>query len=446
MIANKLVPAILTVVGLAACGKSSSTDTVASVAAAGAPSGKVTASTVADLNLTGALNITLPESLAGAGLRLAEGAKSMEACLMRSNIKDLVQQVDMVKTTLCSIEAEGDNIPWNKPVLLDTSGMGLVDPEDSSGPGEAPLIGIYADSSVADKVAVYICQGETTATMKLMQAFKIDGSKSITKDGKIVKTSKGTVNMAFEMGDLMSMKGAIGFDSNYTNADTTALKFQMKMGMTGMSFAINTDLVSKDSGESKISISQTGTFSMGDSGTGELPTGDGDPGVDPGIDPGAGPGGPGLTDITFTNIGVGMFDAENGNVFYSSQGAGTDFNTHACVDSASKLVSCDSAKFAVDGALYVTAADVPGVLKSDFTPAAPTGFDCATADWSTKLAPSADGATAAAHEACYANITETSDGGGMSECFEGFENSGAEVTIEAEEVEPADSLEPVLSL
>jgi hypothetical protein len=415
---------------------------------------------VDELGLTGALNISLPAALSdsGSSLRLA-GSKSMEACLMRESAKQLVTQIKMISSTLCHIEAEGKNIPWNTPVILDIGDMAagpalqdLPPPPDGSGlPGGSgepdpstmpggdptaggsdptgggtpsftiPKIGIYTDDTDGNNIAVYICEGETTSDMKLSQAFKITGSKTITKDGKSVKVSKGTITISSGDDTMGTFKGSIGFDSNFTEADASGTKMEVKFGFSGFSFAQKFEIAAKDSGYSKVSISETGTMDFGA----------GDP-------------------FSFKNAGIGVFDAENGNVFYTYDGGnGQKFSTQACVDDESYLLTegCTATKFAEGGALHLKATDVPGVLPATFSPTAPSGFDCAKADWSKTIKPATDSATTAKHEACDADIMKDmeSDMSGMSKCFEGggYAQSSQPVEIEFEEAAPGD-FEPEL--
>jgi len=452
----KIIPAILTLAGLAACGKSSSNDVAATASTTGTTrvaTGSVKATNVKELGLTGALNISLPEALteSSGSLRLV-GQKSIEACLMRESAKQLITQIGMISGTLCHIEAEGDGIPWNTPVVLDLgelpaalAKLKLQGPPPDGGPGAdsemppdgsaggppggaggpdadfvIPKIGIFADSSNPDNIAVYICEGETTAAMTLSQAFKITGSKSIVKDGKTIQVSKGTINIAAGDDTNGTFKGAIGFDSNYTKADTSAINLEVKFGFTGFSFAQKFQLSAQDSGLSKVSISETGTM---DFGVGEP--------------------------FSFKNAGIGMFDAENGNVFYSYDGNGQNFSTQACVTKDSTLTECSGAKFAENGALHLKTTDVPGILPASFSPTTPTGFDCAKADWSKTVTPATDAATIAKHEACDAGLMDKAgDGGGMSDCFDaagGFAQGGQELEIEFKEETPGE-LGPPLDL
>jgi hypothetical protein len=449
MHANKMFPAILTLAGLAACGKSSSngsSDAGSTTGTTRTATGSVQAASVDELGLTGALNIELPAALSeGSGsLRLA-GPKSMEACLMRESAKQLVTQIEMISSTLCHIEAEGKNIPWNTPVVLDVGDMqsapaaladlnqdgldddtGLPvipdDPGDTSKNGSTggpivpegftiPKIGIYADDSDGNNIAVYICEGETTAAMKLVQAFKITGSKSITKDGKTVQVSKGTIHIASGNDTMGTFKGAIGFDSNYTSADASALKLEVKFGFSGFAFAQKFEINTKDSGLTKVSISETGTMDIGV----------GEP-------------------FSFKNAGIAMFDADHGNVFYTYDGNGRNFSTQACVDADSYLTECTAAKFTSGGALYLASTDVPGVLPATFSPTAPSGFDCATADWSKTIKPATDTATMEKHEACNAGLSAQASAGKMGDCFspESFAHSSQEAEIVFKEENPGD--------
>jgi hypothetical protein len=412
---------------------------------------------VDELGLTGALNISLPAALSdsGSSLRLA-GKKSMEACLMRESAKQLVTQIKMISSTLCHIEAEGKNIPWNTPVILDIGDMAAGPALQGPGPGPGdfdpnadpttmpggstsggpttggdtdqdappsftiPKIGIYTDDTDGNNIAVYICEGETTSDMKLSQAFKITGSKTITKDGKSVKVSKGTITISSGDDTMGTFKGSIGFDSNFTEADANAMKLEVKFGFTGFSFAQKFELAAKDSGFSKVSISETGEMAF-----------------------------PGGDAFSMKNAGIGVFDADAGNVFYNYEGYGQPFATQACVDSESNLLDagCTGTKFAEGGTLHLKATDVPGVLPASFAPTAPSGFDCAKADWSKTIKPATDSATVAKHEACDADIAKDVEAGmsGMQACFTGgdYMQSTQPADIEFAEANPGD-FEPEL--
>ncbi len=453
MNAYKMVPAILTLAGLVACGKSSSSSDPTTGATTGTtrtPKGSVEAASVDELGLTGALKLDLPPALTeGSGSLRLTAAKSMEACLMRESAKQLVTQIKMISGTLCHIEAEGKNIPWNTPVVLDIGNMpvglalqapppgveggpsgefpGGSDPSQTppegasggpAGPGTGggftiPKIGIYADDTDGDNIAVYICEGETTADMKLSQAFKITGSKSITKDGKSVKVSKGTIHVSSGDDTMGTFNGAIGFDSNFTEADANGMNMEVKFGFSGFSFAQKFAISAKDSGYSKVSISESGTMNFGQ----------GDP-------------------FSFKNAGVGAFDAVSGNVLYSYDGNGQNFSTQACVDKDSLLTDCTASKFAEGGELHLTSKDVPGILPATYAPTALSGFDCAKADWSKKVTPATDSATTAKHQACDKDLMAEASASmsGMSSCFsgEGYAQSSQPAEIDFSELNPGD--------
>ncbi len=454
------VPAILSLAGLAACGKSSSNDaaTASNTGTTRTPgtNSSVQATSVSELGLTGALSIELPAALTeGSSLRLA-GSKSIEACLMRESAKQLVQQIEMSTNMLCHIEVEGTNIPWNTPVIIDFSAVeaGLVarkaalklqdpglppgapgdtppggipgggDAPTGDAPGEMPggegdfampIMGLYVKEADEGNVEVYLCSGEDEDNMTLTQSFKVTGSKTITVGGKSVSVSKGKVNIS--MDDFGTFKGAIAYDSQYTDADSTALSMEVKFGFDSATFSQKFSISSKEDGNTKVSISEVGSMAFG---AGES--------------------------FEFKNAGVGLFDAENGHVFYSYSGGEHEFATKACVDANSYLVDCTTAKFLENGSLALTKDDVPGVLPATFSPEAPSGFDCKPASW-TKVTPKTDATAMAAHEACDAGLMEQaeSDAAGMAGCFsgEGYAQSSEPVEITFEEV-PQGTFEPEL--
>jgi hypothetical protein len=444
------VSGILSVLGLWACGKSSN-DT--NSAATGTSSGttrvpgagtNVLATNINELGLSGALKIELPQSLqGGTGLRLV-GQKSIEACLMRESAKQLLQQIESATSTICHIEAEGKNIPWNKPVILDLAatvselklsskrGTHLqgpppgVDPNaeppvtdpsagsssDPNAPGtslEMPLLGIYVKEAAGGNVEVYLCSGKDKSSMSLDQSFKITGSKKVKgADGKEVNASAGKINIS--MDDFGTFKGSFAFDSLYSDPKASTLALEVKFGFDSdgltSSFAQKFNFGEKD-GLVKIGISEVGSMDFGEGG------------------------------FEFKNAGVGLFDAQNGQVFYSYTGDGNEFATQACVDSQSYLVGCESAaKFAEGGTLYLTKDSVPGVLPKTYTPEGPSGFDCKPSEWGT-VTPGTDEATMAAHEACMGDMS-SDKGDGMASCFDAegeYVKSSEVVEIEFEQVE-----------
>lgn len=427
--------------GLISCG--SSDDESSESTSTRTTTGTVEATDVSQLGLTGALQMDLPDALSdsdSSSLNLV-GEKSIEACLMRESASQLLQQITAASSVVCHVEAEGTNIPWNTPIILDFSGMeeaaalrklALQAPgdipdgpegdfpeegDDSEFPGgdetsgddfSMNMLGIYADDSDGDNIAVYICEGEDEDSMELVQSFVITGSKTITVDGESVQASKGVINIAQGDEQMGEFKGAISFDSKYSEESTTTMKMEVKFSFTGFAFAQRFGF--EDNGTvTEVSISETGTMSFG--------SGDA---------------------FSFKNAGIGLFDADYGNVFYSYESDQDTFATQACVDSDSLLIGCDDDVFASGGDLYLEASDVPAVLTADFSPAAPSGFDCSTATWTT-YSPSTDEATMEKHEACDASMME-SDGGGMSSCFDDqdYAQSDASVEIEFSEEEGGD--------
>lgn len=262
----RLYLTFLSAFGVFACGGSSDdggTDSTATTTRT--TTGAVEAADVSQLGLTGALSLDLPSALedSSGSLRLQSGQKSIEACLIRESAKQLVTQISMASSLLCHIEAEGNNIPWNTPVILDFSDMeaaaalaqsqgaalqeGLPegpgdiesgddpfgdgsteDPTtDTSGSFQTPVMGIYADDSDGNNVAVYVCEGDDEDSMELVQSFVIKGSKSVTVDGEDVEASKGTINISMSDDTMGTFKGAIGFDNRYTSETTSAMKLEV---------------------------------------------------------------------------------------------------------------------------------------------------------------------------------------------------------------------------
>ena len=429
---------LLVSAGLASCGSGSSDDNATN--SGRTTTGAVEASDVGKLGLSGALNINLPDALSSgsSSLRLQDSSKSIEACLMRSSANESVTQISMAANIICHIEAEGPNIPWNTPVILDfpdeaapaalrlKSGHTLTlqefpppggpeggpegGPGGPGGPGgegpggdmnfEIPTMGIYADETDPDNIKVYICEGADEDNLKLVQSFVITGNKSVTNAaGESVDATKGVINILQEDDNFGNFAGAMSFDSNFTTVDSSTMKVEVKFDANDFAFKQNFSLA--EAGDLiKVSIADSGTMKFG------------------------------AESITFKNAGVGSFNATNGNVFMSYEGFGDPFSSQACVDSSSNLVSCDNAAFQAGGELYLTTDDIPAILSANFQPAAPSGFDCSAQTW-TKVVPSTDAAAQAAHDACDAEIMaqfENQDSE-ASECFNGYAQGEGEVEI-----------------
>ncbi len=414
-----IVPTILSSIGLTACGKKSSdsADTGTSLTTRNPGTSKVQATNVSELGLTGALQIELPAAVASkkTSLKLVE-SKSIEACMMRESAKQLVTQIAEQTSFLCHIEAEGKNIPWNTPALLDFSEMALRKAalEGTEVADADYAIGVYAKETTDGGVEVFLCQGQSASTLSLAQAFKITGSKTLTVDGKTVHASQGNVAIDMDMsmpGMSNSFKGAIAFDGNYTDKDISKLsmdiKFSMEMDPSAFpsgpmlkltsskitnSFAQKFNIISKEGGKTKLSISERGTF---DDGT---------------------------NSFDFKKTSVGLFDAVQGNVYYAYDdgSGGFDFSSQACVDADSNLLSdgCDGSKFQSGGDLYLAKTDLPDILPVSYSPDAPTGFDCKTATW-TKVTITNE--NDAAHAKCdgLTEAEDASEGGSdpYSTCF-----------------------------
>jgi len=348
---------------------------------------------------------------------------------MKVSVGNLAYQVQSLASMVCHVEAEGSNIPWNQPAIIDFSEAAPAlkalrlksklqdDPEAM--PGQEPEIevpaylGIYADDSKGDSVSVYICQGASKTSMSLVQAFTVEGSKKITKGGKTVNASKGSVTIAAGDAAYFTFKGVLGFDANFTKAELASLKFHTRFAAPGMTYVQSSEIASHDNGTDFVGVSEAGKSE-----------------------------GEGYS-FDYTHIGAGLFDAVNGSIYYSYEGGdGQPFSTRACVDADNYLVDCSAAKFAAGGALDLNKDLIPGVLPITFDPKSPTGFDCATADWSTTVTVSTDEAVLAKHEACDAGSDEVDLGSDYSSCFgEGFGTSDELVTIE-ETTEDGSSVDP----
>ena len=397
------------------------------------------------LNLSGALQIQLPEALTdtSTSLRLTAG-KSLEACMMRESIKQSKMMLDGITSTLCYIESQSSQIEEGKPKLFKLAGMGLRLQEPppgfpggsgppSGGPGDGPptggdptgggappaggpgmggdqYIGVMLQRT-GDVTDVYICEGTDAAALKLGQHFKITGNKTITKDGKEVGASKGEMRLSSDMMGI-NFGAVVTFDAFHTAADTYDSEFKVRlegemtgMGLSGMTMDMAQLMTLRvvDGGVSVVGLSDRGDM-MG---------------------------------FSTQNASIGKFDAAHGNVVGSFNQQSFDRDVKACVDKDSTLVSCADAKFEEGGALHIATSEVPAFLPASFAPAKPAGFDCATATWGTAVAIDPSGAGAAA---CQMEQGDMEAPG----CFEGG-FVGSEEVVELPEIPeleiPEDQLE-----
>lgn len=393
------IPALVLTVA-SGCSKSSSGGSTSDGTNNANPNVKATS--VSDLNLAGVLNLNLDSSITGTGTSLTSllAPKSAEACRVRQSIKQSVDMLQGIKAMLCHVEAESTKIGFNKPVLLKLEMPGGAPgdgdtPELPEGPdGDLPdgppampspglklagdasaqYMGIYVDTTDANATKVYMCSGEDKAALKLTQSFTILSAED--------KKSKGEMLLDNSMGD-MTFAAAIAYDAGYTKAGTTALEFKVKFGgsfqgeTNSMAQYLNLQLV--DGGVSTIKNSDSGNF-MGSS---------------------------------MNNAGIAKFDDKSGQIIFaldtSYGGQAYNETKQSCVDAAGYVVACSDAKFTSGGDLYVTGDDVPGFLGESFSPTAPSGFDCAAAQWTEVAIDLTDTTTMAAHEKCDEAIGDFSD-------------------------------------
>jgi hypothetical protein len=215
----------------------------------------------------------------------------------------------------------------------------------------------------------------------------------------------------------------MGFDDNYTDADVSGLSMEMKFSMTQSAGGISSSntfaqkfTIASSKAKTKLGISELGSFKSG------------------------------AEAFEFKKTALGVFDDTHGNVLfrYDVGVAELDFSSQACVDDGSYLLAdgCAGAKFQTGGALFADTADVPPVLKADFSPSEPSGFDCKPAAW-TKVKPKTDQASQQAHAAC--DTAGAPDSLSMNACFEGYAEPAEEVTIEFEETGKEDDFDSILT-
>jgi len=343
--------AALVIIGLlTSCGNSSDED------------GTATASSVSDLGLSGALQITIPDNLAAASggtaasLALAGGSnhlnlvgkKSSEACRTMENTNRVLENMQELGGMFCHLELESAKMKFGTKYEISMPG----------GPGltASPAMAIWVDNSNAAELKVYMCQNGT-----LKQNITISG---YTGSGK----AKGSMSSAFT-GENGS--GGINLDFDLTQEGYKIVKASMKHTKTGSNagtFRNYSDISLADSGVSTVKMSSVGTR---------------------GSD-------------TFSDQASVLFNGTMGQALFTGNGTQSsnvyNWTTRSTFGSNGITVASTSAT----ADITVAAASLPAKLAESFAPTAPAGWDCSGTTETVSI-DMTDAATRAAHLACGSN-------------------------------------------
>lgn len=347
------VPA-LAIVTSAACAKKKDD----SAPAAAAPANLASLTNPAQLGVSSALTIAVPDAYSGkaTALNLAGGKKSQEACQMGQPIQEVIGALKSVSSFFCHIEVEKDTIKFGVKTIVSQGGVEF---------GR-----IWIDNSkVADgKITLYMCKEGS-----LQEKIDITGV-ILGADGK-PSGMKGTVDQMGSEGTHTYGRSVV-FDKDFTGDYLEVTnKDKFTDSATNGSFArsVALKLQNVDTNISSVSLSSKGTW-----------------GGQEFQQRGLGLGASGFGQAMFTNSGT-----HNNQTFSWTRRSHFDDNGYVVTEDASSLL-------AEGGALRVDAANMPAYLAADFALTAPTGWDCSGAEVTVDI-----DVESAAHAACEKDRDDT---------------------------------------
>lgn len=329
-------------------------------------SSTASASSVAELGLSGALNITIPDTMAAAsggtaaslalagdsaGVNLV-GKKSSEACRTMENTNRVLENMQELGGMFCHLEVESAKMKFGTKYEIAMTG----DP----GLAASPAMAIWVDNSDAAEMKVYMCRNGT-----LKQNITISG---YTGSGK----AKGSMSSAFT-GENGS--GGINLNFDLTQDGYKIVKASMKHTKTGSNsgtFRNYSDISLADSGVSTVKMSSVGTR---------------------GSD-------------TFSDQASVLFNGTMGQALFKGAGSQSQggvahtYNWTTRSTFGADGITVPKASATAD--IVVDAATLPVKLAESFAPTAPAGWDC-TGTTETVSIDMTDTTTKAAHDACNSN-------------------------------------------
>lgn len=211
------------------------------------------AQSLADLKLSSALGVTIPEGIKNAaggkpaqGLRLKKsraGKKSMEACQAVNDIDNMLRQIRSGAGTLCHMEVEG--MGFGKKYNVKITGL-----DDMN-------LSVYVDNTDPANLKVYTCNDGTLA-----EQFVITGFNGVGKiKGTLSQYFEGSFDSSTRVGDTFT--AGINAEFDFTETGVQVIKSSMKYtsaGSMSSDFRSYGDIRLVDSGVSKLLISREGTF------------------------------------------------------------------------------------------------------------------------------------------------------------------------------------------
>lgn len=282
---------------------------------------------LADLKISSALNLTLPPALSntissGASLSLASGKKSSEACRVSTTVDEVMRDVNNVGGFFCHLEVESAKIPFGQKTQL------IVNGEEFGR--------VWADNSVKGQITLYMFQDGALSEKILVTGKNANGILGSTQS----KGSEGTQSWAnsvkFDAGFNTKGISSVSADSAYSDsADSGSFKRSVNL-------VLNAD----DNGLSTVALASKGSWQGSE----------------------------------FSDRGVGKVKGNYGSTAFESSGTYESntysFSRRAFFDRDGAVVESDaSTEFDTAGSLYVDAELLPSFLANDFAPEAPTGWD-----------------------------------------------------------------------
>ncbi|MGE0172554.1 MAG: hypothetical protein AB7T49_07215 [Oligoflexales bacterium] len=290
------------------------------------------AESVAELNISGSLNISLPDAInqrEESGLQLTAGArKSAEACMIGQTVSEVTDEISNAASFFCHLEVEADKIKFGTKYSIESNGE------------EFGRIWADNSNSANGQITLYMCQKDE-GVMKLREKIDITG---VTENG-----AKGSMQFVFHEG-AHSGKSSITFDANVTEDGVVTLSSEQAFEDSEQdgSFRRAVTLKLVEDGVSEIVLASNGNWQGSD----------------------------------FAQKAVGRFNGEVGTTLFTNTGTYIDQTfewTHASFFDAEGKNLVDPEMydvFAEDGELYVSADELPEFLAEDFSPDAPDGWDC----------------------------------------------------------------------
>ena len=308
----------------------------------------VQATSVAELKLSSALDLTLPATLAKASGQTSSlalstnlvGKKSSEACRTIQQVTQMFDTLGSISGMMCHLEAETAQIKFGtkyKIILTEN--------------GETNEMPLWIDNSVSGQLTMYTCQAGA-----VREKISISSSNGTGAKGSILFSgSDGAQNYA----------SSLEFD--FTSSSAKILKGQNTYINGADAFSNDNVLEFRDPGVSLMTTANKGSSNG----------------------------------MTFQDRGAVKHNGTLGQALFKGQGTGSgqtyDFSSRATFDADGMSVANTTAT----SDIKIEATELPSFLADGFKIGAPSGWDCQTTE--TITVDIDNGATGAAHKACNRN-------------------------------------------